>query len=152
MSSNKDLAAIIEMAIEHEIEAYEFYAAAAQKMKDASVKNLFTELAEEEKKHQEILSNLDLSNYKQIPTYDLPDFALAENIDRPVLSIEMTFKDAISVAIKNEEEAMLLYAGLAAASDSPEQQKLFSSLSDMERGHKARLEEIYNNTAYAEMW
>ncbi|NLB88767.1 MAG: ferritin family protein [Syntrophomonadaceae bacterium] len=152
MGSNKDLAAIIAMAIQNEIETYEFYSAAAEKMKDASVKKLFTELAEEEKQHQEILSNLDLSNYSKIPTYDLPDYALAEKIDRPVLSIDMKFIDAIAVAIKNEEASMLLYAGLAAASDNPEQQKLFNSLSNMEKGHKARLEEIYNNAAYAELW
>lgn len=150
--SNKDLVAIIKMAIENEIDAYEFYTAAAQKINDASATSLFLELAAEEKKHQEILSNLDLSNFEKIPTDKLPDFGIAEQIDKPVLSIDMTFVDAISLAIKNEEEAMLLYAGLALASDDAEQQKLFNSLSEMEKGHKARLEEIYSNAAYAEMW
>lgn len=152
MSNNQNLDAIIEMAIGYEVESYEFYSAAAEKVKDASVKNLFAELAEEEKQHEEILSKLDLSSYNKIPTYDLPDFSLSERIERPALSIDMKFIDAISLAIKIEEETMLLYAGLAAASDNPEQQKLFTSLSNMEKGHKARLEEIYNNTAYAEIW
>lgn len=150
--SNTNLEAIMQMAIENEIDAYEFYTAAAGKMNDPSAKSLFLELAAEEKKHQEILSNLDLSNFEKIPTSKLPDFGISEQIDKPVLSIEMTFVDAISLAIKNEEEAMLLYAGLAAASDNAEQQKLFTSLSEMEKGHKARLEEVYNNAAYAEMW
>lgn len=149
---NKDLEAIIKMAIENEVDAYQFYSAAAQKMKDASARDLFIELAEEEQKHCEILSNLDLSSLRKIPTDKLPDFDLSAEVDKPVLSIDMTFVDAIALAMKNEEEAMVLYAGLAAASDNPEEQKLFKSLSDMEKGHKARLEEIYSNAAYAEMW
>ncbi len=147
-----NLESIIKSAIDSEIDAYNFYLAAAEKMVDASAKALFNELADEEKSHELMLSELDLSAFKSIFTYDLPDFNIAEGVDKPVLSVEMSFADAIALAMKNEEEAMLLYATLAKVAENAEQQKLFQALSDMEKGHKARLEGIYNNAAYAEVW
>ncbi len=143
---------IINSAIESEVAAYQFYSAAAQKMTDPSAQALFSELAEEEKQHEETLANLDLSNMQSIPTYDLPDLGIAEEIEKPVLSIEMAFVDAIALAMKNEEEAMILYDLLSKCTDNPEQQHLFQSLSAMEKGHKARLEDIYKNAAYAQIW
>ncbi len=150
--NKKTIEDIIRCAIDSEIDAYNFYFAAAQRMTDPAAKALFTELAAEEKDHQLILANLDLSEIGPIPTYDLPDFSISENVDKPNLSIDMSFSDAIALAMKNEEEAMLLYAALAKLADNPEQKKLFQELSDMEKGHKVRLEEIYNNAAYAEEW
>ncbi len=38
---------------------------------------------------------------------------------------------------------MQMYTRLAALGDDPEQRKLFEHLAAMERGHKARLEDIY---------
>lgn len=150
MSTNLD--AIIKDAIQSEADAAAFYAAAAEKMTDASAKALFNELADEERSHEKMLAKLDLSAFKAIPTYDLPDYKTAEGVDKPVLSVEMSFADAIALAMKNEEEAMLLYASLAKVAEDAEQKKLFQALSDMEKGHKARLEGIYNNAAYAEVW
>jgi rubrerythrin len=41
---------------------------------------------------------------------------------------------------------------LAASSQSAEQKKMFDVLAVMEEGHKANLEGIYKNAAYAEVW
>ncbi len=150
--NKKTLEDIITFAIDSEIDAYNFYLAASQKMIKPAAKALFTELAEEEKNHQVMLANLDLSEIGPIPTYDLPDFSISENVNKPNLSISMPFRDAIALAMKNEEEAMILYAALAKLASNPEQQKLFQELSNMEKGHKARLEKIYNNAVYAKRW
>lgn len=150
--NKKTLEDIITFAIDSEIDAYNFYLAASQKMIKPAAKALFTELAEEEKSHQVILANLDLSELGPIPTYDLPDFGISEGVDKPNLSIDMSFADAIALAMKNEEESILLYASLANLTDNPKQKKLFQNLSDMEKGHKARLEKIYNNAVYAKRW
>ena len=50
------------------------------------------------------------------------------------------------------EEAMNLYEKVAGASADPDQKKVFTELAKMERGHKARLEDIYTNSAFAEAW
>ena len=47
---------------------------------------------------------------------------------------------------------MSMYTQLANASTDASQKKLFADLASMERGHKARLEDIYTNMAFPEVW
>jgi rubrerythrin len=47
---------------------------------------------------------------------------------------------------------MSMYTQLAHASTDASQKKLFTDLAAMERGHKARLEDIYTNMAFPEVW
>jgi len=60
--------------------------------------------------------------------------------------------EGLQVAIKREEEAMQMYEQFAAASTDADQKKTFEELAKMERGHKARLEDIYTNSAFSEAW
>jgi rubrerythrin len=64
----------------------------------------------------------------------------------------MKFVDAIVLAMKKEEEAMIMYRRFADASSNPEQKEMFLQLARMEQGHKARLETIYTDTAFVEAW
>ena len=47
---------------------------------------------------------------------------------------------------------MNLYQGLSAASQDAGMKKMFDSLMKMETSHKARLEDIYTNSAFPEVW
>jgi rubrerythrin len=47
---------------------------------------------------------------------------------------------------------MQMYTQLANLSNDTEQKLLFSQLANMESGHKARLEDIYTNMAFPEVW
>ena len=60
--------------------------------------------------------------------------------------------DAIALAVKSEEEAMDMYKKMAEWSTDAEQKKMFQSLSNMEQGHKVRLEETFTNMAFPEVW
>jgi rubrerythrin len=55
-------------------------------------------------------------------------------------------------SIKKELEAMQMYTQLANLSSDVEQKLLFSQLANMESGHKARLEDLYTNMAFPEVW
>ncbi len=142
---------VIAMAVESEIEAYDFYKAAEEKVKDTNLKSIFKELADEEKYHQEFLECL-LTEAKQMKFDENKDYKISESIDKPKLCISMRPADAIGLAMKNEEEAMQMYTELAKASTDSEQKKMFESLAKMERGHKVRLERLYNDMAYPEVW
>jgi rubrerythrin len=54
--------------------------------------------------------------------------------------------------MKREEEAMNRYKNLAENSETAEQAKIFQELAYMEQGHKTRLEELYTNMAFPEIW
>jgi rubrerythrin len=45
-----------------------------------------------------------------------------------------------------------MYSRLARVSADAEQKMVFEQLANMEKGHKARLEDIYTNMAYPEVW
>ena len=60
--------------------------------------------------------------------------------------------DGLVIAIKKELEAMQMYTQLAKTSTDAEQKNIFIELASMERGHKSRLEDIYTNMAFPEVW
>lgn len=146
-----DYKKIIASAVENEIEAFNFYSSAAEKVADLTIKAIFRDLAAEEQKHQEFLQGL-LTQSQQMSFDAAQDYKVAESIDKPALSIWMKPSDAIGLAMKNEEEAMAMYAELARVSAEGTQRDMFASLSRMEQGHKVKLEAMYNSMAFAESW
>ena len=143
---------IIDFAIENEVESYEFYRDAAEKIKDKQLKDIFKDLAKEEMEHRKFLQDFLVSGAQEINLDSGTDYKVAETIDKPVLSVEMDFSDAIALAIKNEEEAMDMYSNLAEACLDDEEKDLFVGLEDMERMHKTRLEKIFLEVGYSEVW
>jgi rubrerythrin len=80
------------------------------------------------------------------------DYKVADTLASPALTVDMKPIDGIVVAIKKELEAMQMYTQLANLAGDNETQLLFSQLANMERGHKARLEDLYTNMAFPEVW
>lgn len=142
---------IITFAIDNEIEAYEFYKGVSKKVQDANLKRTFTNLAEEEKQHRLFLEGFT-SNARPMHFDEVKDYNVSQTIDKPKLGLNMKPVDAIALAVKNEEEAMNLYTGMAGLSTDAEQKKMFQSLADMERQHKVKLEEVFTNMAFPEVW
>lgn len=60
--------------------------------------------------------------------------------------------DAVALAMKREEEAMKMYESLAKAATEEEELHLFMDMAKMEQMHKAKMEELYNQVAFAEVW
>jgi rubrerythrin len=143
---------IISMAIDREVEAYSFYNSVAEKVKDENLKSLFRELAGEETSHREFLQKLLSKDVASLGFSTTKDYKVGDSIPTPPLTPDMKPVDGLVVAIKKELEAMQMYTALANVSEGAEQKKLFTDLATMERGHKTRLEDIYVNTAYAEVW
>jgi rubrerythrin len=144
---------ILELAINNEIEAYLFYIEAAKKAKDSNLKAIFNELADEEQSHKRtleaFLKNDSLKlNFKQSQS----DYKVSESVELPPLKADMSFVDGVALAMKKEEEAMEMYTKFADASSDLVQKKIFLELAKMEQGHKVKLEELYNNSAYVEAW
>lgn len=143
---------IISTAIDREVEAYTFYKTVSGKVKDANLKKLFLELAGEETKHREFLQGLLSKDVKSLKFSATKDYKVGDSIETPELTADLTPVDGLVVAIKKELEAMQMYTALANNSTAADQKKMFLELASMERGHKARLEDIYVNMAFAEKW
>ena len=144
--------AILSKAIEREVESYTYYRTISDKVKDANLKKIFSDLAGDETKHREFLQDLLTKEPKKLKISASKDYKIADTLDAPTLSADLKPLDGIVLAIKKELEAMQMYTQLADAQTDPEQKNLFTDLAAMERGHKARLEDIYTNMAFPESW
>ncbi|MCK9298585.1 ferritin family protein [Methanoculleus sp. YWC-01] len=143
---------IISNAIDREIEAYTFYRTVREKVTDENLKNLFNELAGEESQHRKTLEGFLTKEPGKLGFDTKRDYKVAQTLETPALSADLKPLDGLVIAIRKELDAMQMYTQLASLSVDPEQIELFESLASMERGHKARLEDIYTNMAFPEVW
>jgi len=147
-----DAKKIISTAIEREVEAYTFYRTISDKVQDPALKKLFGELAGEEKQHREFLQGMLTKDVAKMSFDAKKDYKIVNAMPSPPLSADMKPLDGLVVAIKKELEAMQMYSQLAGLSTETEQKFLFTQLANMESGHKARLEDLYTNMAFPEVW
>ncbi len=143
---------ILEDAIEREIDAQKFYRDVAGRMQNSFLKELFTDFAAEEKKHEDILSGFLEAVPESLPFDENRDYKVAETVERPEVSDRMNPADAFALAMKKEEEAMNQYTVLADGCTDPEQERVFRSLAAMERDHKFKIERACVDIGYPEVW
>jgi rubrerythrin len=148
----EDYRKILSLAIDREVESYAFYRTISDKVKDANLKKLFNELAGEETKHRQFLEGLMAKDVKELKFSAAKDYKIADQLPSPKLSADMKPVDGIVLAIRKELEAMQMYTQLASHSTDAGQKKMFTELASMERGHKARLEDLYTEMAFPEVW
>ncbi len=150
--TREKLKEIIAFAVENEVDAYEFYKDAAERLDDERLKETFEDLAKDELEHKKFLEDF-LENEAEDMNIDIEaDYKVSETVEKPPLSMDMSFADAIQLAMKNEEEAMNMYQQLADAMTDQKERNIFIGLRDMEKMHKTRLEDIYVNAAFVEVW
>ncbi len=143
---------IIKEAIANEVEAKKFYEDAANTLKDPYLKKLFSSLADEEKKHRDILTKIYNSDTVDRYFSETRDYKVAETMEEPSLSMEMTPADAFALAMKKEEAAMKQYTAMAEMCDDSEKRQVFLDLAAMERDHKLKMETAFTDIGYPEVW
>ena len=143
---------VLDFAVKNEIEAYEFYKAAAEKVTNQGAKTSFEKMAKEEQKHRELLEQYTGGASRELHFEGAPDYKVSEQINKVELNTDMNYTEALAVAMKNEQDAMEMYNKLASLSKDGEQKDLFSSLATMEQEHKNMLESLYTNASSAEAW
>jgi rubrerythrin len=143
---------ILSQAIDKEVEAYVFYESVQEKVKDKNLKALFGELAEEEKQHRKLLEGYLSGKTGGLHFDEAKDYKVSSTFERPQPTTDMKPLEGLEYAIKREEDAMEMYEQFAELSTDPAQKQVFTELAKMERGHKARLEDLYTEMAFVEAW
>lgn len=140
--------AILEFAIGKEKEAVEFYTGLSKKESIASLKQTFTELAQEEAKHIKMLTSVKM-NKTIIDSYEekeITDLKISDYLTEMEYSEGMVMTDIITLAMKREEMAVKLYKDLAEKTDNEESQKVFRLLVQEESEHKLTFEKMYDDS------
>lgn len=145
----KSYQAIIDFAIEKEIEAASFYAEAAGNEVRDETRKMFLDFAKEEKKHQYLLENLDCTGECSLVTQDYK-FKWIGDLKRSDLMVDialekgMSYRDILLIAMKREEKALKLYNEMQQQSETETARNIFKILCQEEARHKLGLEKLYD--------
>jgi len=143
---------IITYAIGEEIAAFEFYSGVSGKVSNEDLKALFHELADEEQKHKRVLEKFLSMPPDELHFAKAHDYKVGDVLPTPAFTPDLKPLDGLIIAIRKELQAMQMYTQLAKASADEGQAEIFLELASMEGQHKARLEDIYTNMAFPEVW
>ena len=145
----KDLDAILDFAIENEIEAAEFYARLSEETSMSGAKQMLAEFSEEERKHQALLEKVKNKGFDEIVAdYNfrwITDLRRSDYLVDIEYRAEMAFNEILLLAMKREEKALALYNTLQDNAPGEESKKLFKMLCQEEANHKLKLETIYDD-------
>jgi len=113
----------------------------------------FKQLAKEEMHHMEILEEFKADPTKMM-NINAPktDTKVAEATELPSLSADMKPADAIALAMKKEQEAVEFYRNLGKQCTSSESCRFFENLAKMELTHKQKLENLFVEIGYPEVF
>lgn len=145
----ENLNAIIDFAIEKEIEAAQFYEDAATDESFSGAQEMLQEFANEERKHQGLLEKFKTQGLDQsLSQYKLKwikDIKRGDYLVETKYEKGMAYNDILLVAIKREEKALKLYNDLLKEVETEESKKLFQVLCQEEAKHKLKLETLYDD-------
>lgn len=148
----KKLGSYIEIAIQREQEAYEFYNGLIANVKDAAAKDALNLLAGEEKKHKAFLESYRDGGFgaNALRMSQPLDYKIAEHMDKPDISKDMKSNDVFLVAAHRELNSYNFYKGLADMHPEGELRQVFLKMASEEKNHKEKVEYLYSNASYAQ--
>ena len=146
---------ILREAIQGEVESYELYTGAVDKVQAEHIKELLGELAREELGHKAALEKL-LADPGQIrgqvaalQKADIVDYRIADHLVARPLGPDSTFQDVCIFAAQKEQESYELYRGLA-SQNTGEAGDLLEAMAKDELRHKNLVEGWYEEIVYQE--
>ena len=150
--AHKQLKEIMDMAIQYETDANEFYSTAAGVAKDPAAKTLLNELAGVELKHKVKLESFDLSDvaHEHHTVPETHDLHVSDYLMDKEIAPNSTSQDIMVHAMKREQKAYEFYARMLKVVTSGEVKILFEELAAEELEHKAKIETEYDDVVYKE--
>ncbi|QSV46491.1 ferritin family protein [Geobacter benzoatilyticus] len=147
----KTLDDIIKFAVQREENAYQLYKTAAQKATSISARKMFEEMAEEEAGHKVAFEKLDMGGAEKYTIADRPDMKIAEYMTELPFREDMSYPEILRYAMKTEENAYKLYTAASELTDDPKFKRMLLVLADIEKGHKLKIEAVYDERVLTEM-
>ena len=147
---NDTLQSVIDLAIQREEEAHNFYLNLCNLVGDKAAKDTLKYLAEEEAGHKAFLvkckeqMSCDVALRPDLPV----DYKVAEHLRQPDVKKNMNSEEVFLVAANREVNAHNFYKGLADLYPKGPVKKLLLRMANEEMKHKEKVEYLYTNTAF----
>jgi rubrerythrin len=135
---------VIKFAIEKEEKAMEFYQLCAGRAKNQGIKNFFLEMAEEEKRHRELLRDLNPGALEEIKLAKVEDLRISDYLIDVQFHDDLTYQEALTLSMKKEEKAHAFYLAWKDKCLHEKTARLFEMLAVEELKHKRKIETIYD--------
>ncbi len=137
---------VLDFAIAREVEANEFYTELAGRAEKPAMKKVFADFAGEERGHKAKLEAVKRGEYVfESGAGAAPGLGLAEYLVAGALTPDMTYIDALVLAMKKEKASYKLYLDLAEIAGDAGTVNLFLALAGEEAKHKLRFEIEYDD-------
>jgi len=145
MEEFKTINDILDFAINSEQEAVEFYSSLASNAKNNEMKSVFEQFAKEEMGHKAMLMKIKIEDTFEIRDQQIVDLKIADYLVDVEARPDMSYEEALIVAMKKEKSAFRLYSNLAAKAPNEKMNRIFLSLAQEESKHKLRFEIEYDD-------
>ncbi len=147
---DKQLSEIIDLAIQREEEAYDFYMDIFNKLEDPSIKDTVEFIAKEEKKHKAFLVNYLEGNYgpDALRMTDVVEYKISEYLEEPEITKETKREDVYLIASHRESRSNQFYTELANMHSDSNLKEMLLKMANEELKHKEKMEYLYANTAF----
>ena len=144
MEKTDSAEAILDFAIEREQEAADFYSNLANIVEKPEMKEVFEHFAHEEKGHKDKLLGIKHGKIVFPKQKTIQDLKISDYVVDVEASSDMSYQQALILAMKKEKAAFRLYTNLASMVDDPNLSMVFQSLAQEEAKHKLRFEIEYD--------
>jgi rubrerythrin len=147
---DKPLSEVIDLAIQREEEAYDFYMDIISKLKDSSIKDTIEFIAKEEKKHKAFLVNYRKGDYgpDALRMTDVVDYKISKYLEEPEITKDTKREDIYLVASHRELRSHQFYTEMANMHEATNIKDMLLKMANEELKHKEKMEYLYANTAF----
>jgi rubrerythrin len=135
---------ILDFAISNEQGAVEFYTELASKSTNEAMKEIFLQFSHEEMKHKSKLLEIKEKGIYSISPGQITDLKISDYIVKVQVSPQMTYQEALVLAMNREKSAFKLYLNLSQKAPNAELKSLFLMMAQEESKHKLRFEIEYD--------
>jgi rubrerythrin len=150
MTTRLTVKAILEKAIEKEVEAQQLYRELSQKMTSDAARDAFTQLSREEEGHEQLLRKYLRGRVGSGSLHKdrVLDYKIAEYLDQPEITPGMELKEVFLLAANREKASHDFYVALAAVHPAGGVKRLLGQLAAQELEHKQKVEFLYTEVAF----
>lgn len=135
---------ILDFAMNEEQAAVDFYTDLANQAKTDDMREIFNDFAKEEVAHKARLAKIKVEGTYEVEAEKIADMKIADYLVSVKATPNMSYQDALIVAMKKEKSAFKLYTALADRAPNAEMKNVFLGLAQEESKHKLRFELEYD--------
>jgi len=140
----------LDFAIQSEQEAVDFYTNLANGSKSQTMHKVFIKYAKEEKGHKKRLENIKRKKKFEFSDEKVFDLKIGDYLIDVKPSADMSYQDALILAMKREKSAFRLYSDLAGIAPNRGLRNIFLMLAQEEAKHKLSFEIEYDDNILKE--